>query len=477
MARLSLVEMAAMCKIFVAACLVLPSAALLRGTGSHLAVDTQDLIKHLSGMRPEVVAHLLSEVERSWEHGRLMALRGEVDETTALQEMKKSCVMVSTAVVQGSSGDYAKVTEYMQDVCSQDKSNEEDKVMCQKFADGIGAFMKGDDVFNREDLHLEKFCESFYAGSVTTAAQELKVKLVEEEAAATKKAEELKTEQVAEAAKKAAEAKAAAEKKAEEEKKAAEKSGQEAKVAAQKKAEEKKIEATKKEEDAKKELEAKSKAEKQQAVEKAAEEKKEKAAKSKEEADLLKKEAAQKEKVTEEAAKKAAMKFQTAASKVLAEDKKAASEAVSSAKKAEAVKVRGDAVATKEVAKINEVDASVQKLVQQARQEVSTAADIDAKQAADKAAKLAAQAHATKEKLMAKKKSDVKVAVDQKKDEQEKEVVVADTKVSASLDKDADAKEAETVVAEKVEKKQAPPKVEKKQAAPKVEKKQVIPKK
>jgi hypothetical protein len=174
-----------------------------------------DMEKALTSMQPEVVAHLLSEVEKRWEESRVASLRKHVDETTALADMSSSCTKVAKAIIEGSDGDKDKVVEYMHDVC---QSPSTDSKSCNGFATAVEGFMSNDAEVNRDTLDLPKFCKGYWADAVTKAAS-IEVKRLESEDAArakeeeeTKKheAEEAKAEQ-AEEAKKAEEAAAAQE--------------------------------------------------------------------------------------------------------------------------------------------------------------------------------------------------------------------------------------------------------------------------
>jgi len=178
---------------------VSPGMALLRGTTGSL-----DLEKGLTSMQPEVVAHLLAEVEKHWEEGRVASLRKQMDETQALGEMQKSCAKVTKAIIDGSDGDKDKVVEYMHDVCASPGS---EQATCDSFAAGIEGFMSNDAEVNRNDLELSKFCSNYWNAYVTKAAS-VKVQKLEEEDAARAKEEEEKKKQEAEE-KKAQEAAAA----------------------------------------------------------------------------------------------------------------------------------------------------------------------------------------------------------------------------------------------------------------------------
>lgn len=183
---------------------VSPVAAMLRGTTGSL-----DLEKGLTSMQPEVVAHLLTEVEKKWEAGRVASLRNQMDETTALGEMTKSCAKVAKAIIDGSDGDKDKVVEYMHDVCSNQGS---EHGTCDSFAASVEGFMSNDAEVNRNDLDLAKFCKTYWNDSVTKAASVEVKRLEEEDATRSKEEEEQKKREAEELkAKEAAAAKKAQE--------------------------------------------------------------------------------------------------------------------------------------------------------------------------------------------------------------------------------------------------------------------------
>lgn len=159
--------------------------------------------KALTAMQPDVVAHLLTEVEKRWEEGRVASLRQQVDESTALAEMSKSCAKVTKAIIDGSDGDKDKVVEYMHDVCS---SPTTDSKNCDGFAASIEGFMSNDAEVNRNDLDLPKFCQGYWADAVTKAAAVEVKNLEAEDAARAAKEEEKKKQEEEEAKAKAAEA-------------------------------------------------------------------------------------------------------------------------------------------------------------------------------------------------------------------------------------------------------------------------------
>jgi hypothetical protein len=168
---------------------LLPAAAILRGT-----INNMDLTVALNDMHPEQVGKLLQTVELKWEEARASALRNLTDENVGLEDMVKSCSKVGMAIIGGSDGDKDKVVEYMNDVCAASESDQ-----CKPFASGIEGTMTDDAGFNRNELQLAGFCQSFWSGPVTNAAKMLAQKAEEEDAIKAKeeaKAEEEKASQV-----------------------------------------------------------------------------------------------------------------------------------------------------------------------------------------------------------------------------------------------------------------------------------------
>mmetsp|Transcript_27405 Transcript_27405/g.59878 ORF Transcript_27405/g.59878 Transcript_27405/m.59878 type:complete len:346 (+) Transcript_27405:72-1109(+) len=209
-------------------------------------------------MRPDVVAKLFSTVEEQWVDGEAAALQRGSHEAFADAAMQNSCMKVAKAVVDGADGKRERVNEYMEAVCGQDLLSPATKEMCHRFSHDVALAMRGDESFNREELDLSGFCQSFLSGAVATAA-------------AAKKAElDLEADKQA----KAAEAEALAERKAAYERSLKEAELQQAK--AQKTAEEaqlKEAEATKaaQEEAAREEAQAQKKAAEEAALKKARE--------------------------------------------------------------------------------------------------------------------------------------------------------------------------------------------------------------
>merc|ERR1719265_2272147 len=301
-------------------------------------------------MRPEVVADLLSTVEHSWVQLRVSALKGNITDAGASDTMQRSCVKVASAVTHGASGDYDKVSEYMQDVCKEGYSSPADRQFCWEFAKSIRAFMSGDAVFNREELDLPVFCADLYKGAISEAADnQVKAEKAQAEAEAAKREAEA-----------AAKAKRDAEAKAEQEAKAKARREAEAKAKAQREAEAK----ANREKEAKKAAEAKAKQEEEAKSRQQAKAKQEAEAKAKQAAELedeaakAKKEAEAKE----EALREAEVEAQAAEAKAVAQtDAKVEAEAKEAhaviAK--EAVAARAEVEAAEEHAKIKSMVASV----------------------------------------------------------------------------------------------------------------------
>merc|ERR1719281_2124082 len=230
-------------------------------------------------MRPEVVAESFAAVEDEWRtQAREYAectLGNGTDCSGSPKAFQKSCALVSKAMVGGSGGDNAVVTEYMSYVCNSTKLEGWKKEGCVSFA-AADKIMSGDNYYNRNELNVTSLCGTFWAKfsaeeeareAAEQAAREAEQKKREEEAAAAAKA-------AAEAAAKAAEEenKADEAKKAEDAKKAEENKAAEAKRVAE--------ESAKKAEEAKAELEQKQKEAAQMAEE--AQKKKEEAEKARE---------------------------------------------------------------------------------------------------------------------------------------------------------------------------------------------------
>jgi len=264
-------------------------AAHIRGSNAHgtLAVAgargskarLDGLLK--AGMRPEVVAESFAAVEDEWRtQAREYAectLGNGTDCSGSPKAFQKSCALVSKAMVGGSGGDNAVVTEYMSYVCNSTKLEGWKKEGCVSFAAAVDKIMSGDNYYNRNELNVTSLCGTFWAKfsaeeeareAAEQAAREAERKKREEEAAAAAKAAAEAAAKAAEEAKKAEEAK-----QAEDARKAEEAKAEAAKKAAEesaKKAEEAKAELEKKQQEAAQKAEEAQK--KKEEAEKAAEE-------------------------------------------------------------------------------------------------------------------------------------------------------------------------------------------------------------
>lgn len=167
------------------------AAFVLRGQ-QHDRLDAWGSSAVLEDMRPEIVANLFRGVEHSWLEDQAAALTGTTDaseidlETYAKTSMVKSCSKVANSIVQGSSGEERRVAEYMGLVCKRLKVDGEAHSMCAEFGQGIVDFMRGDAMFNRNELNLNQFCEKFYEASVKPAAARMQAE-EEKEAQSTEK--------------------------------------------------------------------------------------------------------------------------------------------------------------------------------------------------------------------------------------------------------------------------------------------------
>jgi len=238
-------------------------------------------------MRPDLVAKSLAKVEDEWnlqvasfvECNASAATAEEASECTlAPHAFQHSCSKVVTAMVAGSDGSKADVSEYMVTVCGEDAQVSDGwrKERCQALSKAIASGMS-DDAYNRESFDSNKLCAKFWTKFMTeentrvqkeeaVKAAEEKTK-EEERVAAEKKAEEdaaaedkKRAEEAAveEAKKKEEEVKAAADAKEAEAKALAEKN---AKAEAASEAAEKTLEAVKAVEDKQAEAKEEAKAE------------------------------------------------------------------------------------------------------------------------------------------------------------------------------------------------------------------------
>merc|ERR1719265_1536033 len=175
------------------------------------------------GMRPDVVARTLVQVQDKWRaEAASVAESNATDGSDALQDYEKSCNTVVQAVMSASSGDRSSVKEYMKDVCSQSELQGWHQSSCYSFASAMDSVMTEDAYDNRESLDTVKLCRNFWSGFAEEERQR-----VAEERAAREEAEKKAAEERAEAEKKAAEERAAAEKKAAEERAEAERKAEE----------------------------------------------------------------------------------------------------------------------------------------------------------------------------------------------------------------------------------------------------------
>jgi len=239
-------------------------------------------------MRPDLVAKSLAKVEDEWnlqvasfvECNASAATAEEASECTlAPHAFQHSCSKVVTAMVAGSDGSKADVSEYMVTVCGEDAQVSDGwrKERCQALSKAIASGMSDDAYNNRESFDSNKLCAKFWTKFMTeentrvqkeeaVKAAEEKTK-EEERVAAEKKAEEdaaaedkKRAEEAAveEAKKKEEEVKAAADAKEAEAKALAEKN---AKAEAASEAAEKTLEAVKAVEDKQAEAKEEAKAE------------------------------------------------------------------------------------------------------------------------------------------------------------------------------------------------------------------------
>lgn len=190
-----------------------------------------------SSLQPEVVAHLLSEVEAEWVDDALKVIENQGD-SGEYEKMRKSCSKVSSSVVSASDGEKDRVTEYMSDVCS--AMHNKDSVICTSFGNRLTSFMSPDASMNRDgSVDLKRFCKVLYRDVMAFAKEkqqeidaerEAQAKLAAEQAEAERKRKEEEAKKQAEAlevqkvreAETQARAEAEAQRKVEEEQKAAE---------------------------------------------------------------------------------------------------------------------------------------------------------------------------------------------------------------------------------------------------------------
>merc|ERR1719191_1643605 len=97
-------------------------------------------------LQPEVVAHLLSEVEDEWVNDALKVIENEGD-SGEYEKMRKSCTKVSSSVVSASDGEKDRVTEYMSDVCAAMPNKDS---LCVALGNRLTSFMSPDASMNRD---------------------------------------------------------------------------------------------------------------------------------------------------------------------------------------------------------------------------------------------------------------------------------------------------------------------------------------
>lgn len=204
-----------------AACGAAPAAGVSVDRSGFLAAQTAH-----AGLQPALVAKTLVRVEDEWgaqavafyDCNSTAAEEGE-DCSASIKAFEKSCTTVVSAVVQGSSGDPAVVSEYMGNVCGQQILQGVKQARCQSLSQMMNSAMTGDTFENREHFDGEKLCGVLWQRIVDEESGRVKLersKAAAEEAARRKAEEE---EEAKRAADEAEEAKAeAAKEKAEEEK-------------------------------------------------------------------------------------------------------------------------------------------------------------------------------------------------------------------------------------------------------------------
>lgn len=177
------------------------------------------------GMRPDVVAATLVEVEDEWTAQAAAFVECGASSEAGLncaaprKAFAKSCDTIVSAVVQASSGDRDRVSEYMGDVCKESALVNERRTRCQGLAALIAQQMSADSYSNREAFDAQPLCANLFervsadekvsiekrkAEELNQAKAEAEHKKAEEEAAKKRQAEEDAV--VAAAAKKAEEA-------------------------------------------------------------------------------------------------------------------------------------------------------------------------------------------------------------------------------------------------------------------------------
>jgi hypothetical protein len=170
--------------------LAAPSSAAILGQKAFLG----------NGMRPEVVAQTLSNVEDEWK--AQAAVFAECNSTSGLEgasivncedapsSFGKSCSTVVGAIVQGSGGDRDVAKEYMVDVCSQKAISGWHQQQCHTLADAVRGAMTADKYENRESFNSAKLCTGFWSRFLADEQQRVAKEQAEHDAAEKKAAEE-----------------------------------------------------------------------------------------------------------------------------------------------------------------------------------------------------------------------------------------------------------------------------------------------
>jgi len=118
-----------------------------------------------SGMQPEVVARTLQQVEVKWQAEAYSFVKcnpAEADCSGTPNAFSQSCSTVTSAIVQGSSGDKKSALEYMDVVCSQ-KIQGMHKQHCMNLQKALGQSMSADSYQNRQNFNPTKLCTSFWS--------------------------------------------------------------------------------------------------------------------------------------------------------------------------------------------------------------------------------------------------------------------------------------------------------------------------
>lgn len=200
-------------------------------------------------LQPDAVARTLLEVEDQWHIQAADSARS--NSTNSAVSFQKSCSTVVNAIVQASSGDRKRVTEYMDVVCSQSQLQGWHQNRCQDLALAVSNAMIYDQGGNREYVNAMDVCGGYWSRFIVEEESRAEQERLEE-AARAKEAEAKRLQEEKEAA-----ARAADEQKRQEEEEA-ERKREEAKRQAEEAAAQlaaKKAEAEHQAEEAKKQLE------------------------------------------------------------------------------------------------------------------------------------------------------------------------------------------------------------------------------